>query len=285
MGSLERLEELDAVARLRARDVSLFSDDIDLRIPIMQRLGWTDLAEKAPGASAAARRTRRSARVRGRGRPAAARHGRLVARTARDGAHHRRGRRLPEAARARHHLSGSDHRAARNARPGAHLRAHREQVGLDDRAALALRDRARVAHRRGHEPPRGGPALHRHHRPGLSAREAARARAHAHGAHGPGHCRRPLLGAVACSGSHPPRSSASTCRPSSAARRRWSARAPRRVAENPAALLASWIADSLGGRRGQAHARDLASASGRSACGSSSSWPSRSARTARASSR
>lgn len=49
MGSLERLEELDAVARVTARDVSLFSDDIDLRIPIMQRLGWTDLAEKAPG--------------------------------------------------------------------------------------------------------------------------------------------------------------------------------------------------------------------------------------------
>ncbi|MDO8847395.1 MAG: hypothetical protein Q7W51_03270 [Coriobacteriia bacterium] len=49
MGSLERLETLDAVARLRSRDASLFSDDIDLRIPIMQRLGWTDLAEKAPG--------------------------------------------------------------------------------------------------------------------------------------------------------------------------------------------------------------------------------------------
>lgn len=49
MNSLERLTELDAVRRLRARDVTLFSEDIDQRIPIMQRLGWTDLAEKAPG--------------------------------------------------------------------------------------------------------------------------------------------------------------------------------------------------------------------------------------------
>jgi glucose-6-phosphate isomerase len=49
MASLERLAELDAVKRLRQRDVTLFSEDIDQRIPIMQRLGWTDLAEKAPG--------------------------------------------------------------------------------------------------------------------------------------------------------------------------------------------------------------------------------------------
>lgn len=49
MTSLERLAELDAVRRLRERDVTLFSEDIDQRIPIMQRLGWTDLAEKAPG--------------------------------------------------------------------------------------------------------------------------------------------------------------------------------------------------------------------------------------------
>ncbi|MBN1193241.1 MAG: hypothetical protein JXA36_06100 [Coriobacteriia bacterium] len=49
MGSLERLVELDAIKRLRERDATLFSDDLDKRIPIMQRLGWTDLAEKAPG--------------------------------------------------------------------------------------------------------------------------------------------------------------------------------------------------------------------------------------------
>ena len=49
MSSLERLAELDAVRRLRQRDVTLFSDDVDQRIPIMQRLGWTDLADKAPG--------------------------------------------------------------------------------------------------------------------------------------------------------------------------------------------------------------------------------------------
>src|SRR5574340_1061720 len=40
---------MNAIARLRERDVTLFSDDVDQRIPIMQRLGWTDLAEKAPG--------------------------------------------------------------------------------------------------------------------------------------------------------------------------------------------------------------------------------------------
>lgn len=49
MGALERLEALDAVRRLRERDASLFSEDLDLRIPIMQRLGWTDLAKRAPG--------------------------------------------------------------------------------------------------------------------------------------------------------------------------------------------------------------------------------------------
>lgn len=49
MSARERLIEMDAIARLRARDVSLFSDDLDARIPIMQRLGWTDLAGKAAG--------------------------------------------------------------------------------------------------------------------------------------------------------------------------------------------------------------------------------------------
>ncbi|MGB4581973.1 MAG: glucose-6-phosphate isomerase [Coriobacteriia bacterium] len=49
MGALKRLEELDAVRRLRERDASLFSEDLDMRIPIMQRLGWTDLAGKASG--------------------------------------------------------------------------------------------------------------------------------------------------------------------------------------------------------------------------------------------
>lgn len=48
MSGMDRLAELDAVRRLRDRDASLFSDDLDMRIPIMQRLGWTDLAEKAP---------------------------------------------------------------------------------------------------------------------------------------------------------------------------------------------------------------------------------------------
>lgn len=49
MAARDRLIENDAVRRLRDRDASLFSDDLDQRIPIMQRLGWTDLAEKATG--------------------------------------------------------------------------------------------------------------------------------------------------------------------------------------------------------------------------------------------
>lgn len=49
MSALDRLRELDAVTRLCDRDVTLFSAEIDERIPIMQRLGWTDLAEKAVG--------------------------------------------------------------------------------------------------------------------------------------------------------------------------------------------------------------------------------------------
>lgn len=49
MAARERLIEADAVRRLRNRDASLFSADLDQRIPIMQRLGWTDLAEKATG--------------------------------------------------------------------------------------------------------------------------------------------------------------------------------------------------------------------------------------------
>ena len=47
MNALETLAANDAVARLVDRDPTLFSDDVDMRQPIMQRLGWTDLAEKA----------------------------------------------------------------------------------------------------------------------------------------------------------------------------------------------------------------------------------------------
>ena len=47
MTARDRLIESDAVRRLRDRDPSLFSADLDQRIPIMQRLGWTDLADKA----------------------------------------------------------------------------------------------------------------------------------------------------------------------------------------------------------------------------------------------
>jgi len=48
VGALDRLIEADAVRRLAERDTSLFSDDIDVRIAVGQRLGWTDLAAKAP---------------------------------------------------------------------------------------------------------------------------------------------------------------------------------------------------------------------------------------------
>ena len=48
MSGLERLAEAHAVERLRERDASLFSDDVDVRIRISQRLGWIDLAHKAP---------------------------------------------------------------------------------------------------------------------------------------------------------------------------------------------------------------------------------------------
>jgi glucose-6-phosphate isomerase len=49
MESMQRLMELDAIARLKERDPQLFSDDVDSRQSIMQRLGWTDLAEAASG--------------------------------------------------------------------------------------------------------------------------------------------------------------------------------------------------------------------------------------------
>ena len=49
MNALERLAEADAIRRLADRDASMYTENIDGRIPIMQRLGWTDLAQKAPG--------------------------------------------------------------------------------------------------------------------------------------------------------------------------------------------------------------------------------------------
>lgn len=47
MGSIERLVEADAIKRLLARDAGLFTDDVDTRIAVGQRLGWLDLASKA----------------------------------------------------------------------------------------------------------------------------------------------------------------------------------------------------------------------------------------------
>lgn len=47
MDAMNRLIEADAVTRLVDRDPTLFSSDVDMRQPILQRLGWTDLAEKA----------------------------------------------------------------------------------------------------------------------------------------------------------------------------------------------------------------------------------------------
>ncbi len=47
MDSMQRLMEINAVTRLKERDPQLFSDNVDARQTIMQRLGWTDLAETA----------------------------------------------------------------------------------------------------------------------------------------------------------------------------------------------------------------------------------------------
>jgi glucose-6-phosphate isomerase len=49
MDALQRLVDSDAVARLVARDASLFTDDIEHRLLVTHRLGWTDLAERADG--------------------------------------------------------------------------------------------------------------------------------------------------------------------------------------------------------------------------------------------
>lgn len=47
MDAMSRLTSADAVARLANRDPALFSDDVDMRSRIQNRLGWTDLAERA----------------------------------------------------------------------------------------------------------------------------------------------------------------------------------------------------------------------------------------------
>ncbi|MDZ4063312.1 MAG: hypothetical protein U1E22_01480, partial [Coriobacteriia bacterium] len=49
MNALQRLIDADAVTRLKNRDPLLFSDEVDKRQPIIQRLGWTDLASAASG--------------------------------------------------------------------------------------------------------------------------------------------------------------------------------------------------------------------------------------------
>ncbi|MDH4139482.1 MAG: hypothetical protein OEV43_02815 [Coriobacteriia bacterium] len=49
MDAMQRLIETDAVKRLKERDPLLFSDEVDMRQKIVQRLGWTDLAQTAPG--------------------------------------------------------------------------------------------------------------------------------------------------------------------------------------------------------------------------------------------
>lgn len=47
MSALDRLTAMDAVARLAARDATLFSDDEDVRASVAGRLGWVGLAERA----------------------------------------------------------------------------------------------------------------------------------------------------------------------------------------------------------------------------------------------
>ncbi len=48
MDSMQRLSDLDAIRRLAAHDGSLYTSDIDVKQKIAHRMGWTDLAEKAP---------------------------------------------------------------------------------------------------------------------------------------------------------------------------------------------------------------------------------------------
>ncbi|MBA4370690.1 MAG: hypothetical protein C0418_03815 [Coriobacteriaceae bacterium] len=48
MDATHRLIEAEAVSRLKAHDVTLYTTAYDERQSVMQRLGWTDLAEKAP---------------------------------------------------------------------------------------------------------------------------------------------------------------------------------------------------------------------------------------------
>jgi glucose-6-phosphate isomerase len=47
MNALQRLVDADAVARLHARDVTLFSADADVQTTVANRLGWIDLARQA----------------------------------------------------------------------------------------------------------------------------------------------------------------------------------------------------------------------------------------------
>ncbi len=48
MSAIERLVADDAVRRLTERDPSLYTDQLDMRQAITHRLGWTDLAQRAP---------------------------------------------------------------------------------------------------------------------------------------------------------------------------------------------------------------------------------------------
>ncbi|MDZ4655697.1 MAG: glucose-6-phosphate isomerase [Coriobacteriia bacterium] len=49
MDALQRLIDANAIDRLNNRDASLYCEEFDNRIPIVQRMGWTDLASKASG--------------------------------------------------------------------------------------------------------------------------------------------------------------------------------------------------------------------------------------------
>ena len=49
MDGLQALRDSNAVNRLKERDPQLFSEEVDMRQKVMQRLGWTDLATAAVG--------------------------------------------------------------------------------------------------------------------------------------------------------------------------------------------------------------------------------------------
>ncbi len=144
MNAMQRLIDADAVARLRDRDASLFSDDPETQALVANRLGWTTLASEAPDRIGDLEvllglmdGTTTDVCLLGMGGSslAALVMGSLLAER----------RRVADAARARHHLAVDAGRHARCGDPSRYRMDPRQQVGLDDRAEHAVLDRPSAA--------------------------------------------------------------------------------------------------------------------------------------------